>query len=80
MRNFKIRTEAKFSCENFDKSGSLENILVLTRKLTSKEKHFDKLVRDKIPQIIKLQGNIPETEILDQNTFIEELKIKLVEE
>ncbi len=70
----------KFSCENFDKSGSLENILVLTRKLTSKEKHCDKLVRDKIPQIIKLKGNIPETEILDQNTFIEELKIKLVEE
>ncbi|SJZ78783.1 nucleoside triphosphate pyrophosphohydrolase [Anaerorhabdus furcosa] len=41
---------------------------------------YNKLVRDKIPEIIVSQNEIPVTEILSDERFQEELKRKLVEE
>lgn len=70
----------KDSCEKFDKSDSLKNILNLIYKLTAKEKTFNKLVRDKIPEIIQNQGNVPTFRILDQNSYIKYLDLKLSEE
>lgn len=70
----------KKSCENFNKSDSLKNILGILYKLTAREKYFNKLVRDKIPDIIIQQGNIPEFEILDTNNFNKYLNQKLLEE
>ncbi len=70
----------KKSCEEFDKSDSLKNILSLIYKLTSEEKHFDKLVRDKIPEMILNKGSVPETEILNDEDFLKYLNKKLVEE
>lgn len=45
-----------------------------------KQKIYNKLVRDKIPKIIKLNGAIPITRILDDKEFSEELNKKLIEE
>ena len=70
----------KKSCVNFNKSDSLKNILGILYKLTAREKYFNKLVRDKIPDIIIQQGNIPEFEILDTNNFNKYLNQKLLEE
>lgn len=39
-----------------------------------------KLVRDKIPQIMKSKGQIASTKILDQEEYIKELLAKLSEE
>lgn len=39
-----------------------------------------KLVRDKIPQIIKENGKIPVTRLLDKEEYLRELDIKLNEE
>jgi len=39
-----------------------------------------KLVRDKIPELIKSNGEVLETAVLDKVTFEKELKKKLVEE
>lgn len=41
---------------------------------------YNKLIRDKIPQIIKNSNAIPKLDILDHKRFAEELKKKLVEE
>ena len=41
---------------------------------------YNKLIRDKIPQIIKHNNAIPKLVILNQKRFTEELKKKLVEE
>ncbi|SHG56202.1 nucleoside triphosphate pyrophosphohydrolase [Ornithinibacillus halophilus] len=41
---------------------------------------YNKLVRDKIPEIIKNTGKGLKTEILPNDRYIEELKIKLNEE
>lgn len=41
---------------------------------------FNKLVRDKIPSIIEANGEKSEFTILDEKTFIRELKKKLQEE
>lgn len=41
---------------------------------------FNKLVRDKIPQIIKKNGDESETSILSAKKFLQELKRKLTEE
>lgn len=70
----------KKSCEEFDKSDSLKNILNLLHKLTSQEKHFDKLVRDKIPELILEKGKTPETEILNDEDYLKYLNKKLIEE
>lgn len=43
-------------------------------------KKFNKLVRDKIPQIIERNGDIPVTRTLDDEEYIEELNKKLKEE
>ena len=43
-------------------------------------KIFNKLVRDKIPEIIKRNGEKPEIEILDDQRFLQELHKKLFEE
>ena len=43
-------------------------------------KRFDKLVRDKIPQIIEASGKIPITRILEQEEYLTCLEIKLDEE
>ncbi|MBQ3093074.1 MAG: galactosyldiacylglycerol synthase [Clostridia bacterium] len=70
----------KKSCENFDKSDSLKNILDILYKITAQEKIYNKLVRDKIPEIIINQNNIPEYKILDNNNYNKYLKQKLLEE
>jgi len=40
----------------------------------------NKLVRDKIPEIIEKAGKTFETKILDNDTYIKELETKLLEE
>lgn len=80
LENPQVLSYMKNSCERFDKSDSLKNILELTRKLTAEEKHFNKLVRDKIPEIIVSQGNVPETEILNPTLYSRHLNLKLLEE
>ena len=44
------------------------------------EKIYNKLVRDKIPEIIKADNCIPVTRILSEDDYIKELNIKLQEE
>ena len=44
------------------------------------EQVFNKLVRDKIPEIIEKNGEVAETRILDDNEYIKELYKKLLEE
>ena len=39
-----------------------------------------KLVRDKVPDLIRAEGGIPEIEILNKETFAEKLAEKLLEE
>lgn len=80
LKNPNTLQNMKSSCEQFDKSGSLKNIFELTHKLTAKEKHYGKLVRDNIPEIIKSQGNTPETEILTPELYTKYLKLKIAEE
>ena len=41
---------------------------------------YDKLVRDKIPEIIKSQGDCPKIEILDDKDYFNALNQKLTEE
>jgi len=41
---------------------------------------YNKLVRDRIPEIIKSRGDIPETKILDEEDYIKRLDEKLFEE
>jgi len=44
------------------------------------KKVHNKLVRDKIPEIIKKNGDVPTYSVLNQTRFKEELKKKLIEE
>jgi predicted house-cleaning noncanonical NTP pyrophosphatase (MazG superfamily) len=44
------------------------------------KKVFNKLVRDRIPEIIESSGDIPEIEILDDLTYSKMLDEKLLEE
>lgn len=44
------------------------------------EKTYNKLVRDKIPEIIKNNGGIPKVRILDNEEYRKELHKKLLEE
>ncbi|MBO5394798.1 MAG: nucleoside triphosphate pyrophosphohydrolase [Clostridia bacterium] len=44
------------------------------------KKVFNKLVRDRIPQIIEANGEKAEIEILDEERFLQELHKKLFEE
>jgi len=46
----------------------------------NKERVYNKLVRDNIPEIIKNNGEIPVTTILDDNSYKKELENKLYEE
>lgn len=41
---------------------------------------FNKLVRDRIPEIIRSQGDVPKTEILNNNNYFAALNQKLEEE
>ncbi|MEE1061371.1 MAG: nucleoside triphosphate pyrophosphohydrolase [Ruminococcus sp.] len=43
-------------------------------------KRFNKLVRDKIPEILESNGQMCETEILSDERYLEMLEAKLVEE
>ena len=43
-------------------------------------KKYDKLIRDKIPQIIEAQGKTCVTEILSQEEYLQKLDEKLCEE
>ena len=45
-----------------------------------KKKIYNKLIRDKIPGIIKKSGSIPEITILDEADFRKALKVKKTEE
>ena len=49
-------------------------------KLNYKMSKYRKLVRDRIPEIIKENGGVPQTRILTKKEFKEELLKKLVEE
>lgn len=80
LENPQVLNHMKYSCKKFDKSDSLKNILKLVKKLTAEEKHFNKLVRDKIPEMIVNQGNIPETEVLNSTIYSQHLNLKLLEE
>lgn len=40
----------------------------------------NKLVRDKIPEIITANGELPDTRVLGQAEYVEELRRKLLEE
>jgi predicted house-cleaning noncanonical NTP pyrophosphatase (MazG superfamily) len=53
---------------------------ILTEKGIKNMKEFNKLVRDKIPQIIENNGEFAETRILTDEEYINELNIKLKEE
>ncbi len=44
------------------------------------KKRYGKLVRDKIPQIIRDKGDIPNTRVMEKDEFRRELLYKLVEE
>ena len=44
------------------------------------KKIYNKLIRDKIPEVIKEKGGIPEVSILDGTEFRKSLKIKMTEE
>lgn len=55
---------------------ALENQYMADRKM----KMFNKLVRDKIPQIIEQQGEVPNYRILDDDEYISHLESKLDEE
>jgi len=46
----------------------------------SEKKIFNKLVRDRIPEIIESNGEIPEIEILDDTEYARMLQEKLFEE
>jgi len=46
----------------------------------AKEQTFNKLVRDRIPEIIENNGDIPTTRILDDKEYKTELEEKLLEE
>lgn len=41
---------------------------------------YEKLIRDKIPEIIKKDNAIPKISVLSQKRFLKELKKKLIEE
>ena len=41
---------------------------------------YNKLIRDKIPEIIKKQGNLPKVKILDDENYFNALNQKLTEE
>ena len=43
-------------------------------------KEFNKLVRDKIPEIVFNKGGYPEYEVLDDESYVEALNNKLLEE
>lgn len=43
-------------------------------------KYYNKLIRDKIPQVIAAQGKSCETEVLTQEAYLEKLDEKLFEE
>jgi predicted house-cleaning noncanonical NTP pyrophosphatase (MazG superfamily) len=46
----------------------------------SKSKIYDKLIRDRIPEIIEAKGSKPVTEVLDNERYKEYLDNKLIEE
>ena len=46
----------------------------------SKEIIYNKLIRDRIPEIIKKDGWIPKTRLLNNREFLKELKKKILEE
>lgn len=41
---------------------------------------YNKLVRDRIPEMIKMQGKVPNTRILEKDDYVTELRTKLLEE
>jgi predicted house-cleaning noncanonical NTP pyrophosphatase (MazG superfamily) len=68
--------------EKFKKRGGFGQriYLVSTRSENGDTTKNGKLVRDKIPEIIKKQGETPITYILDEESYLCELRVKLKEE
>lgn len=44
------------------------------------KKEYKKLVRDRIPEIIRKKGGVPETHVLGESEYLSELKKKFQEE
>ena len=63
-----------------NKETILFSILGCDNVKAGKQKTYNKLVRDKIPEIIKNSGSTAETEILDNQTYLKMLDEKLLEE
>ena len=45
-----------------------------------KTTHYNKLVRDNIPDIIESEGKTPDVSVCDEETYLEKLNEKLLEE
>jgi len=43
-------------------------------------KEYNKLIRDRIPEIIKKAGEAPQVRVLDEEEYISEIKKKILEE
>ena len=61
-------------------SYSVEQICAEQLEKTMSIKKFNKLVRDKIPEIIEVSGKICETEILSEEEYLKMVDAKLDEE
>ena len=48
--------------------------------MTLETKYYDKLIRDKIPQIIEATGGVCRTEILEEGQYLSRLEEKLSED
>ena len=86
MENYNPKYAIRISTKNFgynevSKIKSIPLYAVFLLKYEEKMKQlYNKLVRDKIPNIIKNNGGEPYTRILSNDEYIENLKKKLIEE
>ena len=76
------RRRGGFLCSGiFDKVGSSEVVKILQFNLCKKlMKIFRKLIRDKIPEMMRREGKKPIIRTLEEKEYIEALERKLIEE